>query len=295
MKVTYSAFARFSVVLLLLALPACGGGGDEVQSGGGGGAAGRGSGEAESAAVDSPENAPEGEVGMPEFDRKIIKTAELGIRAEDVRRSAAKAQQIVAQFDGSVQSSQINRGGEFVSADLVLLVPSPEFEKALDELRGLGRKVTTDAVRGEDVTGEFVDLKSRERNLLAAEQSLLKLYDEARSVNDTLAIQRELTNVRGQIEQVQGRIKYLENSTITSRITLSIQPVPGAAKSRPDWDPARVVAQAWGASLRVMQVLGTAVLSAVVFGWWLAPVLVAGFVWWKRRNRGSDPATSGPS
>jgi hypothetical protein len=231
---------------------------------------------------------------QPDFDRKIVKTAELGIRAENVRGSAARAQQVAAQFGGSVLSSQIIRGEGPVYADLVLLVPSPEFEKALEELRGLGKEVTTDTVRGEDVTEEFVDLESRERNLLAAEQSLLELYDRAQSVNDALAIERELANIRGQIEQVQGRIQYLEERSATSQIALGIHPVVTKAPP-PAWNPARVVAQAWNASLGVLQALATVVLSAVVFGWWLIPVLVAGFVWWRRRNRDSVPAATGSS
>jgi hypothetical protein len=150
-------------------------------------------------------------------------------------------------------------------------------------------------VRGQDVTEEFVDLESRERNLLATEESLLELYDQAQDVDDTLLIQRELTSVRGEIEQVQGRIQYLEERTAFSQITLSIQPVVGPTPSRPAWSPADVAAQAWNASLRVLQTLATAVISILVFGWWLVPVLVAGFAWWKHRNRGSSPAVTGSS
>jgi hypothetical protein len=224
-----------------------------------------------------------------DFDRKIVKTAELGIRAEEVRAAAASAQQIAAGFGGSVLSSQIEGGDGSVSADLVLLVPSPEFETALDELRGLGKEVTSDTVRGEDVTEEFVDLESRERNLLAAEQSLLELYDRAQSVNAALAIERELTGIRGEIELVQGRIQYLEDRTASSRISLSIQPVAHPSPP-PAWSPGRVVAQAWDASLAVLQAMATVLISALVFGWWLAPLLIAGFVWWRRRGlRGVRP------
>lgn len=226
------------------------------------------------------------------FDRRIIKTADLGIRSEDVRRSAARAQQIAAEFGGSVQSSRIERNAGPVSANLVLTVPSPEFEDALNELRGLGKTVTTDSVSGEDVTEEFVDLESRERNLLAAEQSLLKLYDEAESVNDSLAIQRELTDVRGQIEQVQGRIKYLEQRTDSSRIELDIRPVGDETET--GWSPLRVATQAWNASLGVLQALATTVISVAVFSWWLIPLPVAGFVWWRRRHRASDDAPDSP-
>jgi hypothetical protein len=292
MEAARLAITRAVSVLLLLAfaLSACGGGGDAAQPGKSGessrGEAGRMAPSAGGGELAPAEpGVSEDWVAQQDFDRKIVKTAELGIRAEDVRSSATRAQQVAAQFGGSVLSSQIVRGDGPVSADLVLLVPSPEFEKALDQLRGLGKEVTTDTVRGEDVTEEFVDLESRERNLLAAEQSLLELYDRAQSVNDALSIERELTNIRGQIEQVQGRIQYLEERTATSRIALSIRAVARPTPP-PAWNPARVVEQAWNASLGVLQALATAILSAVVFGWWLAPVLVAGFVWWRRRNRG---------
>jgi Domain of unknown function (DUF4349) len=221
----------------------------------------------------------------PSFGRKIVKSAELGLRADSVRETAARAQQVAAQFGGSIQSSQISRGDGFVSAHLALSVPSERFEAALDELRGLGEEVTTDAVRGEDVTEEFVDLESRERNLLAAEESLLALYDRAESVDDALEIERELANIRGQIEQIQGRIQYLEQRTDLSQITLNIQPTAEPVESPPEWSPARVAAQAWSASLGVLQALATAAISAAVFGWWLAPLLVAGFLLWRRRGR----------
>jgi hypothetical protein len=280
----YAAAGTVSVLLLLvLGLSACGGTEDERPSGGVVASSGRAA--AEQAAPAAEEFAA-GEASVPgdwaaqgDFDRKIVKTAELGIRAEDVRESAAQAQQVAAQFGGSVLSSQIDGGDGSTSAALVLSVPSPEFEKALDELRGIGK--------------EFVDLESRERNLLAAEQSLLKLYDRAQSVNDALSIERELTNVRGQIEQVQGRMQYLEERTAYSQISLNIQPV--ARPTPPSaWSPAHVVSRAWDASLGVLQALATVVLSGIVFGWWLAPALVVGFVWWRRRTRDSTPAATGP-
>ncbi len=240
---------------------------------------------------DTPDSAGAGVEGSSgEFDRKIIKTADLGIRAENVREVASEAQRVTDDFGGSVLESRVDRGGDFVSADLVLSVPSPEFEEALDELRALGEEITNDAVRGEDVTEEFVDLESQERNLLAAEESLLNLYEDVENVNEALAIERELSGVRGQIETAQGRIEYLENRTSSSQITLDI--LPTASPVEVAWNPATVVANAWNASLAVLQTLATAAISAVVFGWWLAPILLAGFVWWRRRGHASGGASS---
>jgi Domain of unknown function (DUF4349) len=290
------------LMLLVLALAACGS--SETKSGGGGESVGR-----EPAGVDSPSGSgpdlaqsSQGATGITEdpaalgdFSRKIVKTANLGLRSEEVRQSAARAQQVAATAGGTVLSSQVYRSEDSVTADLVLSVPSGEFERVLDELRGLGDKVTTDTISGQDVTEEYVDFKSRERNLRATEESLLRLYDRAENVEEALSIQRELTTVRGEIELVQGRIKYLDQRSTYSQITLNIQPVTSPPPPRPTWDPGDVVERAWDASLAVLQVMATAIISAVVFGWWLAPALVGGLLWWRRRTRGSRPAATDPS
>jgi hypothetical protein len=234
-----------------------------------------------------------GEPAIPEdFGRKIVKTANLGLRSEEVRQSAAQAQQVAAAAGGSVFSSQVYRSEGSVTAQLILSVPSGEFERVLDELRGLGEKVTTDTVSGQDVTEEYVDLESRERNLRATEESLLRLYSKAGNVEEALSIQRELTNIRGEIELVQGRIKYLDQHTAYSQITLDIQPATSPPPPKPAWDPGSVAAHAWTASLGVLQAIATALISAIVFGWWFVPVFVGGLLWWRRRNRPSRPATT---
>ena len=291
-----------TLLFLVLALAACGS--SETKPDVGGVPTGR-----ETAGVDSPAGSgsdlaqsSEGAVGITEdpatlgdFGRKVVKTADLGLRSKEVRESAARAQQVAANAGGTVLSSQVYKSGDSVTADLVLSVPSEEFERVLDELRGLGQKVTTDSISGQDVTEEYVDLESRERNLRATEESLLRLYEKAGNVEEALSIQRELTGVRGEIELVQGRIKYLDQRSTYSQITLNIQPVTSPPPPRPSWDPGDVVARAWEASLSVLQVMATAIISALVFGWWLAPVLIGGLLWWRRRNRGSRPAATEPS
>ena len=278
------------LVLLALALSACSRAGDEAQSDGGTAvkdqAVGVSQPESEVDARDAAagEAASDAVVPQEDFGRKIVKTADLAITSEDVRGEAAEAQQVAARFGGMIVSSQTYRSDNAVYADLILAVPSDRFEDALDDLRGLGEEVTADAVSGQDVTEEYVDLQSRERNLLAAEQSLLDLYNRADDVQDALSIQGELTAIRGEIEQVQGRMQYLEKSSDTSQISLSIQPVASPPKPPPAWDPALIVAKAWNASLAVLQSLAAAVLSTLVFGWWFIPLLALG-AWWLRRRR----------
>jgi len=250
------------LLLLALALSACASSVEEPPSDGGaavkdraGGVSKPGAEVATSGQAGAAQDVSGTVVPQEDFDRKIVKTAELGVTSEDVRGEAAAAQQVVTRFGGTIISSQTYRSDDSVYADLILSVPAEHFEDALDELRGLGEEVTTDTVSGQDVTEEYVDLQSRERNLIAAEQSLLDLYNRADDVQDALSIQRELTAVRGQIEQVQGRMQYLEQSSDMSQISLNIQPVTSPPKPPPAWDPALVVASAWNPSRSRMRAL----------------------------------------
>jgi hypothetical protein len=291
-----------TLVLLVLALAACGS--SETKSGGRGVSTGRETAGVDSSAGSGPDLAQSSEgavviteepAALGDFGRKVVKTADLGLHSEEVRRSTARAQQVAATAGGTVLSSQVYRSDDSVTADLVLSVSSDEFERVLGELRSLGEKVTTDSISGQDVTEEYIDLKSRERNLKATEESMLRLYDRAKNVEEVLSIQRELRGVREDIELVQGRIKYLDQRSTYSQITLNIQPLTSPPPPRPTWDPGDVVERAWSASLGILQVMATAIILAVVFGWWLAPVLIGGLLWWRRRNRGSRPAATEPS
>jgi hypothetical protein len=218
------------------------------------------------------------------FGRKVVKTADVGLEAENVRSVAEAAQRVAANNGGSVLQSEISGSEDEVSAYMTLSVPAEEFEATLDALRELGKEVVRDTVSGQDVTEEFVDLESRERNLLAAESSLLELYGRAETVEDTLTIERELTNIRGQIEGVQGRLQYLENRTSYSQISVSVEPVAAARPQPPGWEPLTVAADAWAASLSVLQGVASAAIAALAFGWWTLPLLIGAYLWWRRRR-----------
>jgi hypothetical protein len=73
------------------------------------------------------------------------------------------------------------------------------------------------------VTEEYVDLDAKVKNLEATETQLLKVMEAAIKTEDVLAVQRELTNVRGEIEQAKGRMQYLQRTTSTSYIEIQLR------------------------------------------------------------------------
>jgi len=229
------------------------------------------------------------------LDRMVIRTAQLTVEVGDMEKALAQARSIASRGGGFVSASnthveKVNDQDRMV-ADLTLQVRSDAADGALSDLRALG-KVTGETSGSQDVTDEYVDLDSNLRNLQASESAILKLMDRATQIQDVLSLQRELTNVRGQIERIQGRKTYLERRNDMATITLSLR-LPPAQDSRPiaggAWDPFAVAQRGWQASLTLLRGVAEAVIIVVAFSWWLVPFVALGAYAWLHRRRPTAP------
>jgi Domain of unknown function (DUF4349) len=225
------------------------------------------------------------------LDRMVIRTAQLTVEVANMEQALAQARQIASRGGGIVSASnthieKVNDQDRMV-ADLTLQVRSDAADAAMSDLRALG-KVTTEASGSQDVTEEYVDLGSNLRNLQASESAILKLMDKATQIQDVLQLQRELTNVRGQIERIQGRKTYLERRSDMATITLSLRLPPVDASPAPftgAWDPARVAQRGWQASLALLRGVAEVLIVAVAFSWWLVPFVALGAYFLLHRRR----------
>src|SRR5579859_138426 len=226
------------------------------------------------------------------LDRMVIRTAQLTVEVQDMEQALARARQIASTGGGIVSASnthieKVNDQDRMV-ADLTLQVRSDAADAAMSDLRALG-KVTSEASGSQDVTEEYVDNGANLRNLQASESAILKLMDKAAQIQDVLALQRELTNVRGQIQRIQGRQTYLERRSDMATITLSLRLPPPVDGSTPvvggAWDPIRVAQRGWQASLTLLRGFAEAVIVVVAFSWWLIPFVAVGAYFWLHRRR----------
>jgi hypothetical protein len=133
-------------------------------------------------------------------------------------------------------------------------VDAAQFDQALGELRRLAVEVRNESVRGEDVTAEFVDLDAQLKNLEAAEAQLQQILKQATKTEDVLNVYRELTSIRGQIEQIKGRMKYLSQSAALATISVNLIPDALAQPVQTGgWQPAGVAKTAVEALIAALQ------------------------------------------
>lgn len=156
-------------------------------------------------------------------DKKVIKNGYLNLRVDSVDKSAGKISEIAKSNGGDVFSSSFSQlGTEAKSGSVTVKVPAKNFEKTFDELKKIAIIVTNESTTGQDVTEQYVDLQSQLKNKQAEEQAYIKLLDQASKMDDVISITRQLSTVRGEIERIQGKIRYMDSQTDMATISISL-------------------------------------------------------------------------
>lgn len=160
-------------------------------------------------------------------ERIVIKNADLAIVVSDVEGRMKNIQVMAQQMGGFVVSSNLYQSYtsnyvEVPEAQVTIRVPSEKLEDALDQIKKDVVEVQTETVSGQDVTAEYVDLKSRLKNLEAAEAQLDEILKNATDTEDVVNIFNQLVYYREQIELVKGQIKYYEEAAALSAISIRI-------------------------------------------------------------------------
>lgn len=234
------------------------------------------------------------------LDRMVVRTAQLGVEVSDMEATLSQVRAIAARGGGFVSASTTRlervNDQERTVADLTLQVRSDTADTTISDLRALG-KVTTESTGSQDVTEEYVDLDANLRNLQASETAIVGLMNKATRIEDVLSLQRELTNVRSQIERIQGRKRYLERRTDMATITLALRlPAAEAVKAGEAgaWNPLAVAARGFKASLALLRGVADGLIVALAFSWWLVP-FAAGGVYLLMQRRRDGGARSAPT
>jgi hypothetical protein len=221
-------------------------------------------------------------------ERKIVTNVDMNVRVDDVNGAMELVTDLVDTSGGFVVSVSRTED-EFESfAFMSFRVPSTVLESTLSRVRDISERVERENRSSQDVTTEFVDIEARLGNLRAAEEQLLVLFERSGKVSDVLEVQRELTNIRGQIESLQGRLNYLSQTTATSLVSVWFHPTTSTAPiSDPAWSPSETARGAtrglaafgrWSADVAITVVIFSPVWVPIV-------AIVLGVVLWDQRRQ----------
>ncbi len=250
-------------------------------------------------------------------ERIVIKNGSLTIVVADPPKSMEAINRMAQEMGGFVVSAnlykeQLSSGIEVPRASITIRVPAERMDEAMRRIREQSNQdPLSENISSQDVTSEYVDLQSRLKNLEAAEAELTEIMQEAQKTEDVLAVYNQLVSIREQIEVIKGQIKYYDESSALSAISVeliadeAVQPIKIGG-----WQPQGVLKNAVEALIRSLQFLVNALIWITIY---VLPVLLILFLifvlpplllvraWMKRRkskavqNQPPAPPASPPS
>jgi len=290
-------FVSVVAVLMVVLATACGGDSGDSEAPAALADVSAGTGESD-AAVGA--GAEDGSLPLPQLDRKIIRTARLELQVEKVSAAVTEVEDVAEAAGGWVSASNVfvdepstsDAGDDQTSkrtetATVTIRVPADAYRSVVGQLRGMAEQVRSESSEASEVTEEYTDLQARLRNQEATEAQLLELLNKAETIPDILTVQDKVSQVRLEIERVQGRINVLDSLTAMATITVELAAfVPAEeAQGGQGW-AANAWDAAWEGSQMTVVVLGSmAIVGGMVLAWLAIPALIIVFVWWRFGKR----------
>ena len=162
---------------------------------------------------------------LPGVPPRVIQNASLSVTVPkgDFEQAIDRARQIAAALGGFVTSSQSSQGPEerLVRGSIVVRVPGDAYPQAMSQFAALGKVIGREE-SGTDVSLQYVDLEARASHLEAVERQLLGFLGETKTVADALIVQQRLSKVQLQLEEIEGRLRYLDDQTSFATISLAV-------------------------------------------------------------------------
>lgn len=231
-----------------------------------------------------PEQAQESQ----DQERIILRDGSMSIIAEDPEATIDAIAMRADELGGWVVTSSVNaftdRSGKDTSrGSITVRIPAERLDEVIMSIRDGALEVISESVTGRDVTAEYVDISSRLGNLQAAEAQLQEILLKAETVEDVLAVQRELTAIRGEIEVLQGRINFFNEAAAFSSLRIDVQPqAPDPVEVQTvGWNPGSTLQAAISTLINLVQGLVDIIIFLVVV---LLPIIIvasipAWFIW----------------
>ncbi|MGK0489453.1 MAG: flagellar biosynthesis chaperone FliJ, partial [Candidatus Endobugula sp.] len=155
------------------------------------------------------------------IETKIITTGSVTMEVVNITRFNDELKAIIAKYDATITNENSNDYDRRLESNYTIRVPKLAFKTFFDVLKPMAKKIESQSINAQDVTEQFIDIESRLKNRKALEERYREILKQAKNVNDILNIERQLNQIRSEIESQEGRLKYLNDQVDMSTIQLT--------------------------------------------------------------------------
>ena len=167
-------------------------------------------------------------------NRIVIQDSNMSLLVKDVKETGNQIVSYAKNNGGFMVYTSYNRPEDSPFATITIRVPTSKLDDALNYIRSLAIKVTSENLVGTDVTDEYVDIEANLATLNKTKAKFEDILEKAITVTDILTVQRELISLQQQIDALIGQKKSIENNAKLTKVTVYLSTDELALPYAPD-------------------------------------------------------------
>lgn len=156
-------------------------------------------------------------------DRKVIKVGRIDFLTKNVETTDKVVRELAKQCGAWISNDNCYRSNSKLEYNLTIRVPSDQYDRLANLIlqKADVKKLDSKTTSMQDVTEEYIDVESRLGVKKETEKKLTDLLGKAKNLAEVLEIQKQLAEVREDIESVEGRMKFLANQVSYSTLNVT--------------------------------------------------------------------------
>ncbi len=230
----------------------------------------------------------------------VIRNGSVSLRSDDVGKTRFDVQALVDEYGGQVSDdkTETDKSGEPLRSRMVLRVPSDDFDEVMDRLAGLATLASTTS-SSEDVTTQVIDVEARIEVQERSVRRVQLLLDQAGSIRDIMAIERELAQRQAELDSLKQQQAWLSDQTSFATVRVHVERTPDPKKAAPEDENGFLAGLSAGWDALQKAFVGAATVLGALLPFALVGLLVGVPVWLvvrrRRRTVPVAPVDPGPA
>lgn len=169
-------------------------------------------------------------------EEKLVYTCNLTIETTSYKETMEEIEKQIREFSGIIESQNEydNDSGWYIDGHqktsgtmectIVVKVPAKDYQAFLKALDGKG-KMTNKSMDVTNISRTYYDTQATIESLKIQEKRLMKMMDEAKTIDEMITVEKRLTEVQTQLNQYKTRLSTMDTEVAYSTVTMTIREV----------------------------------------------------------------------
>ncbi|MFM9987859.1 DUF4349 domain-containing protein [Flavobacterium sp.] len=162
------------------------------------------------------------DLNKPKTEAKIIKTGSLRFESSNLESSFQTIQKAVAKHKAIIQNDDSGKDDYSVYRNFTIRIPNQDFDAFINEISQGVSHFDKKEISQQDVTEEYVDVEARMNAKKKLEARYIQLLTKANKVSEMLEIEKQLAEIREEIEAKEGQLKYMQSQVSMSTVSIEM-------------------------------------------------------------------------